>query len=287
MVLADGAQAAFAAGAVAELVRHGRRWMELRGAGLGAQVAVLAALGESEEAERRWSRQAEAGCPLLATLLAAARERVGELAGVLVLPDAYALAGWLDQRALAEHLAPELAGLPARLQRAGAHCAVAVDDLAAGTTEWVELATAAGASAAAALGAAARFAGGWGPAEASGEDGGALRWGGVAAAARTLGELAGWDVVCGFPVPPVVRPALGGSFLELVQRRDEIAAGAAVAGSSSSARVVAPSQATWAEFAARDGAELGVEYPLPWERNGELTRAAVEYGRFVALRPVS
>ncbi len=58
LVLADGGQAAFAAGAVAELARSGAAWSCGAGAGLGAHVALLALLGEAEEGERRWLRQA-------------------------------------------------------------------------------------------------------------------------------------------------------------------------------------------------------------------------------------
>jgi hypothetical protein len=281
MVLADGAQAAFAAGAVAELARAGRSWAAARGAGLGAQVALLGVLGEAAEAERRWVRQGAGGCPLLGSLVARGRERLTGEAGLLLLPDPIALPGWLDPVALEEHLAPDLAGLPERLHRAGATCAVAVEDLTAGRAGWVELAAVTAAGAAAALRAAVRFPAGWGPVAGGDDAAPGLRWGG-AGVASVPGEWPGvdeaWDVVCGFPVPPVTRPALGGSLLELVQRRDEVRAGAAAAGRP----VIAPAAASWAAWAARDGAELGVEYPLPWERNGELVGRLVEYGRFAA-----
>lgn len=283
MVLADGAQAAFAAGAVAELARGGRSWGAARGAGLGAQVALLAALGEAAEAERRWLRQGTGGCPLLASLVARGRQRLSGEAGLLLLPDALELSGWLDPVALEEHLAPDLAGVPERLRRVDATCSVAVEDLSVGRAVWVELGAVAAADAAAALRATVRFPAGWGPVAGGDDAAPALRWGGAGVVAA-LGEWPGapgaWDVVCGFPVPPVVRPALGGALLELVQRRDEVRAGAAAA--AAGRPVIAPAAASWAAWAARDGAELGVEYPLPWERNGELVGRLVEYGRFAA-----
>ena len=98
-----------------------------------------------------------------------------------------------------------------------------------------------------------------------------------------LSEAAGWDVVCGFPVPPVARPGLGDALLELVQRREEIRAGLTVSSwSSPGLEVIAPTGAGYARWATRDGAELGIEYPLPWERNGELVGVLVEYGRVAA-----
>jgi hypothetical protein len=283
MVLADGAQAAFAAGAVAELARGGRSWGAARGAGLGAQVALMAALGEAAEAERRWLRQGAGGCSLLASLVARGRQRLFGEPGLLLLPDALELAGWLDPVELEEHLAPDLAGVPERLRRAGASCAVAVEDLAAGRAGWVELGAVAVADAAAALQATVRFPAGWGPVAGGGDSALALRWGGAGIVADLGGwpdAGDGWDVVCGFPVPPVARPALGGSLLELVQRRDEVRVGAAAA--RAGRPVIAPAAASWAAWAVRDGAELGVEYPLPWERNGELVGRLVEYGRFAA-----
>lgn len=286
MVLADGAQTAFAAGAVAELMRAGRSWVSARGAGLGAQVALLAALGEAEEAERRWLRQGEGNCPLLGSLLARGRQRVAGDEGLLLLPDALALPGWLDPVELDEHLAPDTAGIPERLRRAGAWCAVAVEDLAAGTSGWVDLGASSAADAAATLRATVRFPAGWGPVAGGDAAAPSLRWGGVGLVEgepEWLGDAEAWDIVCGFPVPPVARAGLGGSLLELVQRREEIRAGAALAAiASRDRRVVAPSPATWAVWAERDGADLGVEYPLPWERNGELIGQLVEYGRHVA-----
>jgi hypothetical protein len=283
IVLADGAQAAFAAGAVAALARARRSWSTAYGAGLGAQVALLAALGEAEEAERRWIRQGEGGCPLLGSLLGRGRGLVAGEAGLLLLPDTFALPGWLDSVELEEHLAPDLAGIPQRLARAGARCAVAVEDLSAGTAVWVDLGALPVAEAATALRAAVRFPAGWGP--ITDDDGAspALRWGGAACAdlvGALAGQPAGWDLVCGFPVPPTARPALGGSLLELVQRREEVRAGAAV--TALGVPAIAPAPPTWSAWAARDGAELGVEYPLPWERNADLVARLVEYGRFAA-----
>jgi len=281
VVLADGAQAAFAAGAVAELARAGCSWVAARGAGLGAQVALLAVLGEAAEAERRWERQGGSGCPLLASLVARGNGRLAGEPGLLLLPDALALPGWLDPVELEEHLAPDLAGIPERLARAGARCAVAVDDLTAGRSAWIELGELPATGAAAALRAAARFAGGWGAVAEGGATGAAVLWGGAACAdlggalAESRGPL---DVVCGFPVPPVARPGLGGSLLELVQRRDEARAGEAAA--ALGVPVIAPAAASWAAWAEREGAELGVEYPMPWERNGELIGGLVAYGRF-------
>jgi hypothetical protein len=283
VVLADGAQAAFAAGAVAELARAGRSWAVVRGAGLGAQVALLAALGEAAEAERRWLRQGTGGCPLLGSLVARGRQRLTGAEGLLVVPDALALSGWLDPVELEEHLAPDTGGIPERLHRAGASCAVAVEDLSAGRVDWVALGGLKAADAAAALRATVRFPAGWGPLAGGDDAVPALCWGGAGVADHVADDLAGageWDLVCGFPVPPVARPALGASLLELVQRREEVRAGTAIAASGRAA--LAPSAASWTAWAARDGADLGIEYPLPWERNGELVELLVAYGRFVA-----
>jgi hypothetical protein len=286
LVLADGAQAAFAAGAVAELARAGVTWRRGAGAGLGAHVALLAVLGEAAEGERRWRRQAELGCPLLRSRLAAARERLGEAPGITASVDAWSVAGWLDDASLAEHLAPELAGVPERLARAGAGLAVAVEELAGGRTRWIDLTAMSAGEAGALLGAAAAFPGGWGPREVPGGRFTGPVWGGVGVGvgnAIWVGDALAWDVVCGFPVPVVARPALGGSLLELIQRRTE---GRAADGVSSllearggrSLRLVVPTEAVWRASAGRAGAELGVEYPLPWERNGELTAAALACG---------
>jgi hypothetical protein len=280
-VLADGAQAAFAAGAVAELARNGAAWSVACGAGLGAQVAVLALLCEAAEAERRWRRQAESGCPLLASAVAAARAHLGARRGISVGADAWALPGWLDPEELAEHLAPEMAGVPERLRKAGARCAVAVGDLVTGVVSWVELSELEARDAGAALIAAASFPAGWPAAAGSGR----LAWGGVGLVgdAAWMAGADAWDVVCGFPVPPAARPGLGDGLLELVQRREEIRAGTVVSGWVSEAvRVIAPTAEGYARWAARDGADLGTEYPLPWERNGELVGQLVDLGAFAA-----
>jgi hypothetical protein len=283
-IAADGAQTAFAAGAAAELARRGASWTVARGAGLGAQAALLAVLGEAEEAERRWRREAASGCSLLTSAVAAARRLLSGAAGIAVVPDAWSLAGWLDPLELRERLAPEMAA-PARLRAAGARCAVAVEDLAVGQGLWVELADSSPDDAVAALVAAASFPAGW-PAVRVGEPASeGLRWGGVGLVADYgwLTAAPGWDVICGFPVPPAPRPALGGSLLELVQRRDEVHAGLAIGRCAGSrVRVVAPTADAYVRWAARDGADLGSEYPLPWERNGELLGTLLEFGRFRA-----
>jgi len=291
LVLADGAQTAFAAGAVAEFARFGVSWRRGAGAGLGAHVALLALLGEAPEAERRWRRQAELGCPLFRSRLAAVRERLGEAAGVSVAVDAWTLAGWLDDEALAEHLAPEMAAAPERLARAGAGLTVAVEDLAAGRSAWVELAGVDAAEAGGLLRAAAAFPGGWGPQVVPGGRWTGPVWGGVGAAlgggAPWAGDALSWDVVCGFPVPALARPALGGSLVELMQRRSEARAGAEVegwlaAGAGRELRIIAPDAAVWRAWSGRDAAEIGVEYPLPWERNGELTAGVLACGAAAA-----
>lgn len=296
LVLADGVHAAFAAGAVAELARAGASWERGAGGGLGAHVALLALLGEAEEAERRWLREAENGCPLFRSRVAAARERLGSVPGVMLTPDAWTLPGWLDPTGLVEHLAPETAGVPERLTRAGRSFAVAVEELTTGVTSWVELVGQRPERAAALLRAAATFPVGWGP-EALTEGEATRRvWGGVGAALACDppfgGGPAAWDVVCGFPVPVAVRSALGESLHELMQRRQEARAAAAVSrwiarGGEAPVRVVAPSDAAYREWAERDNADLGVEYPLPWERNGALTGAIVRFGAFVARGPVA
>ncbi|MFI5165291.1 MAG: hypothetical protein ACHQQS_01580 [Thermoanaerobaculales bacterium] len=295
LVLADGAQTGFAAGAVAELARGGVRWQRGAGAGLGAQIVALALLGEAEEGERRWRREAELGCPLLASRLAAAQRQLGEEPGVLAIADASRLEGWLDPIGLVEHIAPEAAALPQRLAHAGASCVVAVANLRVGSAAWQPL-DATAVSAREFLRAAASFPCGWG---AVAEDSAAeaeLRWGGVALLAALgppwSGTDAPWDVVSGFPFPVVARPALGRSLLELVQRRDECLAAATLARwcaapDTPHLRVVAPTTVDYAAFAARDTASLGVEYPLPWERNGELLAETVRFGSFVAAKAAS
>ncbi len=293
VVLADGVEAAFAAGAVAELARAGAVWRRGFGAGLGAQVAVLAVLGEAVEAERRWLREAETGCQLLRSRIAAARERLGPEAGVTVTPDPWTMDGWLDPAPLAEHLAPEMAALPARLSSAGACCAVAVEDLVKGEAAWVDLTGLGPEEAGVMLRAAATFPAGWGPEDAGPAEGARSLWGGVGAAPgchAPWSEGGGaWDVVCGFPLPRIEREARGGSLFELIQRRQEARAGAqaaAWAASPSGAvlRVISPGAEAYRTWAGRENAELGVEYPLPWERNADLTAGLVRFGAFAARR---
>ena len=294
LVLADGVHAAFAAGSVAELARRGARWDRGAGAGLGAHVALLALLEDAAEAERRWLREAALGCPMFESLLAAARSRMGGAPGLTLLPELWSLSGWLDPAGLSEHLAPETAAAPQRLTRRGAVLAVAVEDLTHGTSDWVDLATLGAMEAGAVLRAAAAFPAGWGPEPI--EMGGSTRlfWGGVGIAFRGAMPAARdgrvWDVVCGFPVPAVGRPALGGALVELIQRRSEASAAAAVerwadGTGGGSLQVVAPTEHAWRVFSGRDGADLGVEYPLPWERNGELTAGLVRFGAFAAGNP--
>jgi hypothetical protein len=287
LVLADGVQAAFAAGAVAELARRGVSWRRSAGAGLGAQLAALAVLAEGE---RRWRRQAELGCPLFESLVAATRRQLRGSAGVAALPDAWQLDGWLDPAELTEHIAPEAGGLPDRLAGAGAECSVAVVDLRAATAGWRSLETGDAGGAGASLFAAAAFPAGWGPHATADAEQPEASWGGtgvVAGLEAPWGAGRGeWDVVCGFPCPPIARPALGTSLLELVQRRDEWLSAAAVLRwlaleRRPSVRLIAPTAATYRVFAAREAADLGVEYPLPWERNGELVGGLVRFGAFV------
>jgi hypothetical protein len=286
VVLADGAQAAFAAGAVAGLARLGGQWDRAWGAGLGAHVALLAVLGEAADAERRWIHQAESGCPLLASRLASVRGRMTSDDGIAVLADAGSLAGWLDPAVLAGELAAEAGSCRARLVAAACSCNVAVTGLRQGSAKWVGLECIAPQDAFEIVQAAACFPGGW-PAGTSEQ--GELLWGGVSAAVLAgLPDLAMCDVVCGFAVPGVERPALGRSLLELVQRRDEVAAAAAVqgwcAGQSGRRRLLAPNRSLWAAGGADPDAELGVEYPLPWERNAGLVRRLLELGRLSACQ---
>jgi predicted acylesterase/phospholipase RssA len=287
VVLADGAQAAFAAGAVAELARRGAQWGKGAGAGLGAQIGVLAVLGEAVEAERRWLRDAELGGPLLRSRLAVLRERLGPTPGALLTADAWTLAGWLDPVTLGEHIAPEMAALPERLARVGRSFAVAVEDLRNGSTEWAELARSSAQGAGELLAASARFPAGWGPEVVEEGEPGRLLWGGAGAAtscpppwADAVGQ---WDVVCGFPVPVCQRPALGGSLFELIQRREEARAGAVVSewctrAPAGALRLVAPGANAYLAWTGRGTAEFGVEYPLPWERNAELMGGLVRFG---------
>jgi hypothetical protein len=284
IVLADGIQAAFAAGAVAELGRAGLRWKAAWGAGLGAQVAVLAALGEHDEADRRWRRQAESGCPLLQSRISVVQERVAGSDAVLVLPDPFRAGGWLDPAVLDEHLAPERADLPGRLRAAGATAQVALADLESGSLGWVPLGSAGAAEAGALLAAAATFASGWGPRRISIGSGEHLVLGGVGAlpVETPAGVVTGpCDLVCGFPVPAVTRPGVGGALLEALQRRDECRAAATVAAWGEGPRLLVPTTAAYRRWAARDNAELGVEWPLPAERNGELAGLLVDFGAAV------
>jgi hypothetical protein len=287
IVIADGVQAAFAAGAVAELARGGANWVAALGAGLGAQLAVLALLGEAAEGERRWRRQAATGCPLLVSKAALAQEGAGALKGMLVVPDALALAGWLDSGVLAEHLAPELGGVPQRLKAAGARCWVAVEDLTTGFSGWHDLAEASASAAGGLLCATAAFPAGWGPLTGVTGAGDRLLWGGAGALreppADALAMADRWDVVCGFPVPAVARPALSPSLLEVVQRREEAAAAVEVARwlaapLAGHASLFAPAVDAYLAWAGRDSADLGVEYPLAWERNGELAGMLIDFG---------
>jgi hypothetical protein len=294
-VLADGVQAAFAAGAVAELARRGTRWDRGAGAGLGAHVGLLALLGDAAEAERRWLREGQLGCPMFESVLGAARRTLAAARGVAVAADPWSLPGWLDPAGLSEHLAPEMADMPQRLIRRGASLSVAVEDLRSGARGWFELAGVRPSRAGALLRAAAAFPGGWGP--ETGREEGAVEclWGGISAALHAPAPWdaggAGWDVVCGFPVPAIARPAIGGSLLELLQRRSEIEGAARIAAVREALgqerfRVVAPSAAEYLAATGADGADLGVEYPLPWERNGGLTTALVRFGAHsVGARP--
>lgn len=280
-VLADGVTAAFAAGAVAALARSGRTWNHGLGAGLGAQIAFLALCGEAEEAARRWRRQSEMGCPLLRSRLAAAQESLGPGDGVVLLPDAWRLEGWLDERSLAEHLAPEAADPGGRLRRAGVTLQVAFTDLVAGSSGWLDVHGQSPAEAFARLGAAARFSGGWPPLAIGDESRHQLLCGGVGATTslQLLQEI-DWDVVCGFAVPPAVRPGCGTSIWEQLQRQDELRASQIVKDWSKGAavQVFAPDEAALRMASQRPDAELGVELPLPWERNRELCGLLVRMG---------
>ncbi len=296
LVLADGAQTAFAAGAVAELARRGTAWAGGAGGGLGAQVGILAVLGEAAEAERRWLRDAELGSLLLRSRLAAYREVIGPTPGATLTADAWTLAGWLDPGSLAEHLAPEMAALPERLSRSGRSFALAVEDVERGTTEWVELSRLGAGEAGAMLRAAATFPAGWGPETLAYGGSNHRVWGGVGAAIACtppwVGRGDAWDIVCGFPVPVLPRSAVGGSLLELIQRREEARAGGVAAewprvAKAGSLRLIAPAAEAYREWAERDSADLGVEYPLPWERNGELTVAVIDFGASAAAHALA
>jgi predicted acylesterase/phospholipase RssA len=293
VVVADGLHAGFAAGAVAALAERGARWTAACGAGLGAHVAALAVLGEAGEVERRWRRMSESGMPLFESRLAAARS-VPLPSGVLVLPDALALGGWLAEEPLVEHLEPERAGVPERLRREGVTLWAAVEDLVDGRREWADLAGECAAEAGDDLEAAARFPAGWPPWRGSGPVHERVRWGGTGALPGSLPDAVlamRVDLVCGFPVPAARRPELGDSLLELVQRREEIGAAGRVENWVPSlcrgSRLVAPRAEQWAEWSGRDCADLGVEYPLPWSRNGEVAGAVVRFGREAARRALA
>lgn len=287
IVIADGVHAAFASGVVAELARGGAVWTVGFGAGLGAQIAALALLGDAGEAERRWLRQGESGGGLFASRLAMVQAGIGIDSGIVILPDPWRLDGWLDPRPLVEHLAPEAAGLPGRIAAAACQLWVAIDDLKTNQRAWRSIQDADPATAATLLTSAASFPGGWGPVEQGGE----RLWGGAAAAIGLpvpATAVRVWDIVVGAPVPSLARPGLGRSLIEQVQRRDEqyaaacaLDVAAAVAGE---VRVLAPGEQSWRDFAKRDTADCGIEYPLAWERNGELTGVLVRFGSFVAAR---
>lgn len=287
-MLADGVQTAFAAGAVAELAATGLTWSAGRGAGLGAQVAALALLGQAQEARERWRYQAEHGCPLLRSSLSFAQELLAERADVALLADPWRLEGWLDPVSLAEHMKPERAGLGPRLARAGARLEVAVEELGAGVAAWRQIAREEDSCL---LEAAARFPGGWGAfVRERGRGCGALSGGVEAIPSEELvpaDSAFPWDIVCGFPVPPVERPGLSQVLFETIQRRAEVRAAHAVfaelaAGQQGGLTLVAPTPESYRRILARDTAELGVEYPLPWERNGELAALLLSYGQRVA-----
>jgi hypothetical protein len=289
-VLADGAQAAFAAGAVAELEGRGARWARGAGAGLGAELAVRGLLGDAAEGAEIWRRQGGTGCPLLKSSISSARESLGEGAEVMAFPDAWRLSGWLDRASLAAHFSRAAEGWPPDLASRGLRCAVAVCDLSRGANRWVELVETDTSEAPGIMQAAAAFPAGWGPVEAPCGGGAAILAGGVEAAGGIAvppsTEPLSWDIVCGFPVPAVRRTGLGTSLLEQVQRRTEIAAAGLVSqlfesGAVPGGRLFAPTEQVYALWASREGAELGIEYPLPCERNGDLVLGLLEFGAFV------
>ncbi len=288
-MLADGVQAAFAAGVVAELARQGASWEVGAGVGLGAELALLALLGRAAEGEGRWREEGTAGCPLFVSQAAAAAARLGNDAEVAVWPDPWRLAGWLDPGALAARQARVVEPLLDEFVAAGRTLRVAVVDLEAGAHRAVNLAEVSAGEGAVVVRAAAAFPGGWGPLPALLGGTPTLLAGGVDALPALLPldaeSGAAWEVVCGFPVPAVARPGLARSLFEQVQRRSEIRAAMhlkRMGMGGATVRVFAPTDLLWREWAGRDGAELGVEYPLPWERNGELVVRLVDFGRFVA-----
>lgn len=267
VVLADGAQAAFCAGVVAELSRGQAGWQQGAGAGLGALVALYAVAGQPEQAAELFTRQKETEASLFASPLALAQEcLVGS--DLLVLPDPWRWSGWLARERLEELLAPALA-LVGR-----APLFVALEDVTTGRRSWCPL------HAGQQLLASCAFPMGWAP---TGEG----LWGGVGACGEleppplSVDEI---DVVCGFPVPAVERPGLGTGLLATVQRRDELLAARVVARwqeALPAMRVWAPQAASYLKFSQRENALVGVEYPLPTERNGALCALMVEYGRFL------
>jgi len=257
---------------------------------LGAELAVRGLLGGAAEGAEIWRRQGGTGCPLLTSRISAARESLGQGAEVMAFPDAWRLSGWLDRASLAAHLSRAAEGWSSELASRGVRCAVAVCDLSRGANSWVELAETDPSEAPGIMQAAAAFPAGWGPVEAPCGGGTAILAGGVEAvvgiAAPPSAEPLSWDIVCGFPVPAVGRGGLGTSLLEQVQRRTEIAAAGLVSrlfesGAMPGGRLFAPTEQAWASWAGRDGAELGIEYPLPCERNGELVMGLLEFGAFV------
>ncbi len=267
VVLADGAQAAFCAGVVAELARGQVIWQEAAGAGLGVLVALYAVAGQPEQAAELLDRQQETEASVFASPLALAQEHLG-WSELLVLPDPWRWSGWLARERLEELLAPALA-LVDRFP-----LFVALEDVSAGWRRWCPL------HSSQELVAGCAFPMGWAP---TGEG----LWGGVGA----CGELEPppfsaevTDLVCGFPVPAVERPGLGTGLLATVQRREELLAAQVVARWQKALPTMgiwAPQASTYLKFSQRENALLGVEYPLPTERNGALCALMVEYGRFL------
>ena len=166
---------------------------------------------------------------------------------------------------------------------------MAVCDLAEGVSRWVDLEALDPSQAATILEAAARFPGGWGPAVDVGRTPPELLWGGAGAIPPDdLPGTMGWDVVCGFPVPAVPRP--GGSpasgrrcSVETSCRSVHLVSGW-LSRNVDGFRLVAPSEDDLRLASGRPDAELGVEYPLPWERNGELCGVLVRMGEAAAAR---
>lgn len=267
VVLADGAQAAFCAGVVAELAREQGAWQQAAGAGLGALVALYAVAGQPQQAAELFVRLKDTEASVFASPLAFAQENLGP-SDFLVLPDPWRWRGWLAKERLEELLAPALA-LVGRFP-----LFVALEEVIAGRRSWCHL------RASEQLLACCAFPMGWPPA-------GEGLWGGVGA----CGELEpppfsadAIDLVCGFPVPAVDRPGLGTALLATVQRREELLAAQVVARwqkTLPALRLWAPQASSYLKFSQRENALLGVEYPLPTERNGALCALMVDYGGFV------